>query len=98
MGCRVPSATLTFLVLVQDEQSAQNSLVNDHDHGEAPRQGSQLAAPLPGGLAPLIATALLGWSAGRPWPIALYMIGTALITFCSVFLARETVRSDLSNQ
>ena len=28
--------------------------------------GSQLAAPLAGGLAPLIATALLGWSGGRP--------------------------------
>src|SRR5262249_46777703 len=58
--------------------------------------GSQLAAPFAGGLAPLISTALLGWSAGRPWPVALYMIGMVLITFCSVFLAQEAVRSDLS--
>ena len=49
--------------------------------------GSQLAAPFAGGLAPLIATALLGWSGGQPWPVALYMIGMVLITFCSVFLA-----------
>jgi metabolite-proton symporter len=58
--------------------------------------GAQLAAPFAGGLAPLIATALLGWSEGRPWPIALYMIGMVLITFCSVYLAAETVQTDLS--
>jgi hypothetical protein len=44
----------------------------------------------------LIATALLGWSEGRPWPIALYMIGMVLITFCAVFLAAETAQTDLS--
>ena len=47
--------------------------------------GSQLAAPFAGGLAPLIATALLDWSGGQPWPVALYMIGMVLITFSSVF-------------
>ena len=60
--------------------------------------GSQLAAPFAGGLAPLIATALLGWSGGRPWPVALYMIGMVLITFCSVFLAAETAQTDLSRR
>jgi metabolite-proton symporter len=60
--------------------------------------GSQLAAPLAGGLAPLIATAQLGWSDGQPWPVALYMIGMVLITFGSVFLAAETVRTDLSSR
>jgi MFS family permease len=59
--------------------------------------GSQLAAPLAGGLAPLIATALLGWSGGRPWPVALYLIGMVLITFVSVFLAVETAHTDLSS-
>jgi hypothetical protein len=57
-----------------------------------------LAAPFAGGLAPLIATALLGWSGGQPWPIALYMIGMVLITFSSVFLAEETVQTDLSSR
>jgi MFS family permease len=60
--------------------------------------GSQLAAPLAGGLAPLIATALLGWSGGQPWPVALYMIAMVLITFSSVFMAAETVQTDLSKQ
>jgi metabolite-proton symporter len=59
--------------------------------------GAQLAAPFAGGLAPLIATALLGWSGGQPWPVALYMIGMVLITFSSVFLAVETVGTDLSS-
>ena len=49
-------------------------------------------------LAPLIATVLLGWAGGKPWPIALYMMGMALITFCAVMLARETVRMDLSSR
>jgi MFS family permease len=60
--------------------------------------GSQLAAPFAGGLAPLIATAMLDWSGGQPWPVALYMIGMVLITFASVFLAAETVQKDLSSQ
>jgi metabolite-proton symporter len=60
--------------------------------------GSQLAAPLAGGLAPLIATGLLGWSGGEPWPVALYMIGMVLITFCSVFLAVETVGTNLAGR
>jgi len=54
--------------------------------------GYQLASPLAGGLAPLIATALLGWSEGRPWPVALYLIGMAVITLMSVWLAEETHR------
>jgi len=58
--------------------------------------GSQLAAPLAGGLAPLIATALLKWSNNEPWPISLYMIGMVIITCCSVAAARETARTELA--
>ncbi|MBI3879384.1 MAG: MHS family MFS transporter [Verrucomicrobia bacterium] len=57
--------------------------------------GYQLASPLAGGLAPLIATALLKWSEGKPWPVAAYLVGMALITIVSVWLAAETHRSDL---
>jgi metabolite-proton symporter len=57
--------------------------------------GYQLASPLAGGLAPLIASALLGWSGGKPWPIALYLIAMAVVTISSVLLAAETNRSDL---
>lgn len=58
--------------------------------------GYQLASPLAGGLAPLIATALLQWSGGKPWPVAMYLVGMALITIISVWLAAETHRSDLA--
>ena len=58
--------------------------------------GYQLAAPLAGGLAPLIAMGLLDVSGGKPWPIALYLIGMAVITIISVCLAAETFRDDLT--
>jgi len=57
--------------------------------------GYQLASPLAGGLAPLIATALLANSGGKPWPVALYLIGMAGITIISVWLAEETSEKSL---
>jgi len=57
--------------------------------------GYQLASPLAGGLAPLIGAALLEWSGGKPWPVAVYLMGMAFITIFSVWLAAETHRSDL---
>ncbi len=60
--------------------------------------GYQLASPLAGGLAPLIATALLKWSDGDPWPVAAYLIGMALITIVSIILAKETHRVGLEDE
>lgn len=57
--------------------------------------GYQLAAPLSGGLAPLVAAALLVWSNGDPWPVGVYLIGMALVTIVSVWLAAETRSRDL---
>ncbi len=57
--------------------------------------GYQLASPLAGGLAPFIATGLLTWSAGKPWPVAVYLIVMGAITIVSVALAAETHRDDL---
>ncbi|HYF37980.1 MAG TPA: MFS transporter, partial [Prosthecobacter sp.] len=57
--------------------------------------GYQLASPLAGGLAPLIATALLKWSHGDPWPVAVYLLGMSVITLVSVWLAEETSRKAL---
>jgi MFS family permease len=57
--------------------------------------GYQLAAPLSGGIAPLVATALLKWSGGDPWPVAVYLVAMALITVVAVVLAAETRRTDL---
>ncbi len=56
--------------------------------------GYQLASVFAGGLSPLIATALLAWSGGKPWPVAAYMVGMALITLVSVYLAAETLGGD----
>jgi MHS family shikimate/dehydroshikimate transporter-like MFS transporter len=57
--------------------------------------GYQLASPLAGGLAPLIATALLKWSGNEPWPIAVYLIVMGAITITCVFIAAETNRNSL---
>jgi metabolite-proton symporter len=57
--------------------------------------GYQLASPLAGGIAPMIATALLEWSHGATWPVSVYLIVTALITLVSILLATETAHSDL---
>jgi metabolite-proton symporter len=57
--------------------------------------GYQLASPLSGGLAPLIATALLQWSNQRPWPVSLYVVVMVAVTVVSVAAATETARSDL---
>jgi hypothetical protein len=39
---------------------------------------------------------LLGWSGGKPWPIAVYLIAMAAVTIGSVRAAAETNRQDLS--
>jgi MHS family shikimate/dehydroshikimate transporter-like MFS transporter len=57
--------------------------------------GAQLVAVVAGGPAPLIATALLAAAGGSPWPVALWLIGTAVITLVSVTLAPETRGRDL---
>lgn len=57
--------------------------------------GYQLASPFAGGLAPLIATALLKWSAGATWTVSVYVIATAALTIASVLLAAETFQTDL---
>jgi len=58
--------------------------------------GYQLASPFAGGLAPLIATALLKWADGNPWPVALYLVGMSAITLVSVWCAQETHRTELT--
>ena len=59
--------------------------------------GYQLASPLAGGIAPLIATALLDWSKGHSWPVSVYLIFAAIITLASIILASETAHSDISD-
>jgi MFS transporter, MHS family, shikimate and dehydroshikimate transport protein len=58
--------------------------------------GYQLASVLAGGLSPFIATWLLQQSGGDPAPIAVYMIGMAVITLIAVYIATETVQEDIA--
>ncbi len=57
--------------------------------------GYQLASVFAGGLSPLVATGLLAWGGGRPWAVAVYMIGLVVITVVSVALTAETHRSTI---
>jgi MHS family shikimate/dehydroshikimate transporter-like MFS transporter len=52
--------------------------------------GFQVGAALSGGLTPFIAAALVAWSGGAPWPIALYLIACAPLTAVATALAPET--------
>lgn len=59
--------------------------------------GYQLASPLAGGIAPLIATALLE-ATGAAWSVAAYLIALGAITIVSVLLASETHRRTLDDE
>lgn len=51
--------------------------------------GHEVAAIFAGGIAPLVATALLAWS-GTFWPIAAYLAGLGLISAIAIILSPET--------
>jgi len=57
--------------------------------------GYQLASVIAGGLSPLIATGLLKRT-GVSWPIALFVVGMAVVTTVSVFLATETAHGEIA--
>ncbi|MBB6377434.1 MHS family shikimate/dehydroshikimate transporter-like MFS transporter [Pseudonocardia eucalypti] len=52
--------------------------------------GYQLAAPIGGGLVPVVATYLVADAGGKTWPVSLMMIGFAAVTIAAVWVARET--------
>ncbi|MDF1861642.1 MAG: MFS transporter, partial [Verrucomicrobiales bacterium] len=60
--------------------------------------GYQLASPFAGGIAPMVATALLEWTNGGSWSVSVYLIGTAVITLVAIILAAETFQRDLSRR
>ncbi len=57
--------------------------------------GREIASIFAGAVAPLIATALLTWSGGATWPIAVYIILMSLITAVAVYLGPETYQRDI---
>jgi MFS transporter, MHS family, shikimate and dehydroshikimate transport protein len=58
--------------------------------------GYQLASPLAGGLAPIIAASLVKAFPDHYYPLALYVIGIAAISLVSVLLLSETSKKDIS--
>ncbi|WP_024876159.1 MFS transporter [Saccharomonospora piscinae] len=58
--------------------------------------GYQLASIVAGGIAPLIATALLD-SFGSGLPISIYVASTCVVTLVAVYLAKETKGTSLSD-
>jgi MFS transporter, MHS family, shikimate and dehydroshikimate transport protein len=52
--------------------------------------GFQIGAALSGGLTPFAAAAFMAWTGGATWPISVYLIVLALITFVATMTAPET--------
>jgi metabolite-proton symporter len=59
--------------------------------------GYQLSSVLAGGLSPLIATYLLKRT-GSSWPVAVYVLGMAIVTTISVFVATETAHREIHEE
>jgi MHS family shikimate/dehydroshikimate transporter-like MFS transporter len=57
--------------------------------------GYQLSSVIAGGLSPLIAAGLLK-STGKSWPIALFIVGMALVTTICVYWAAETSHHEIA--
>ncbi|MGV9796683.1 MFS transporter [Mycobacterium sp. NPDC003449] len=47
------------------------------------------AGILGGGIAPMIATALVAWSGGSSWPISVYMVAMGLITLVATLMLKD---------
>src|SRR5262249_27256818 len=60
--------------------------------------GYQLAAPVAGGLAPLIATGLTQLFPGQRWPLAVYIALLSAISLACVLRLSETSRRSLPGQ
>lgn len=58
--------------------------------------GFQIGAALSGGLTPFAAASFMAWTGGATWPISLYLIALALLTFVATLLAPETARKDMN--
>jgi MFS transporter, MHS family, shikimate and dehydroshikimate transport protein len=57
--------------------------------------GFQIGAALSGGLTPFAAAAFIAWTGGPTWPISVYLIVLAVITFVATVAAPETAGKPL---
>src|SRR5262249_2400235 len=60
--------------------------------------GYQLAAPVAGGSAPLIAATLVEAYPGRWWPLVAYVVGLGVLSMACVYFLAETSRKDISGE
>lgn len=60
--------------------------------------GYQLAVPLAGGVAPLVAAVLIKGFPGQYWPLAAYIIVNSVISLACVLGLAETSRKDISGR
>jgi MHS family shikimate/dehydroshikimate transporter-like MFS transporter len=51
--------------------------------------GFQIGAAIGGGLTPVIAAAVVGWSGGKTWPISLFLVALGVMTLFAVSQAKE---------
>jgi len=51
--------------------------------------GREFSSVFGGGLAPFICAALITWTSGSWWPVAVYMVVIMSITFCTTHLPRD---------
>ena len=58
--------------------------------------GFQIGAALSGGLTPFAAASFMAWSGGATWPISVYLIALASLTFIATLLAPETAGKDMN--
>src|SRR5271167_210317 len=58
--------------------------------------GFQIGAAISGGLTPFAAASFMAWTGGATWPISVYLIVLAVITFVAAMAAPETAGKALS--
>ena len=58
--------------------------------------GYQSAGIILGGFMPLIASSLIVWTGGNPWPVVLIIAAQALIAAASLYLGPETSKRDMA--
>src|ERR1700681_2665380 len=58
--------------------------------------GFQIGAAISGGLTPFAAATFMAWTGGATWPISIYLIVLAVITFVATLAAPETAGKELS--
>jgi MFS transporter, MHS family, shikimate and dehydroshikimate transport protein len=55
----------------------------------------QIGAAISGGLTPFVAVSFMAWTDGATWPISVYLIVLAVITFIATAVAPETAGKPL---